>query len=143
MEEITCNKTYQEHTLIKVLGITSLTILIFAGVAGAAPFAYVTTMGDYDQKGHYYDMNYNGTVPTPNVAVIDTATDNVIATVPVGTSSRKIVISPDGNKVYLGNFYNKSVTVINTETNTVTATVPVGEWPMGIAVTPDGKRYMW
>ncbi|AKB54495.1 hypothetical protein A9239_09645 [Methanosarcina sp. A14] len=46
MEKITCDKIHREHTLIRVLGITSLTILILAGVASAAPFAYVTNLGD-------------------------------------------------------------------------------------------------
>jgi hypothetical protein len=41
MEEKTYDKIYQEHTFVIVLGITSLTILILAGVAGSAPFVYL------------------------------------------------------------------------------------------------------
>ena len=45
MEEITYDKKYREHTLIRILGITALAILILMDVAGAAPFAYVTSSG--------------------------------------------------------------------------------------------------
>ena len=39
------NKARRENTLIRALGITGLAILILVGVAGAAPFAYVTSLG--------------------------------------------------------------------------------------------------
>ncbi len=128
MEEITCNKTYRENTLIKVLGITSLTILIFAGVAGAAPFAYVTNMGNYSN-----DTNYNGTVApvahTPTVAVIDTATNNITARVPLGGGwPVGVAVNPAGTKVYVVDspMSVSTVYVIDTATNTVSAKVNIG-----------------
>jgi YVTN family beta-propeller protein len=74
------------------------------------------------------------------VSVIDTTTNTVIATVPVGRDPRGVAVTPDGTKVYVTNFDDNTVSVIGTVTNTVFATIPVGEQPTGLAVTPDGSR---
>ena len=74
------------------------------------------------------------------VSVIDTATNTVTATVPVGKCPMGVAVSPDGTKVYVANEGSNNVSVIDTATNTVTATVTVGKSPYGIAVTPDGTK---
>lgn len=79
-------------------------------------------------------VNNHGTV-----TVIDTATNKVTATVPVGADSYGIAISPDGRQVYVANSGSANVTVISTSTSTVTATVPVGAGPRQIAFSPDGS----
>ncbi|WP_455565210.1 YncE family protein [Methanosarcina barkeri] len=144
MEEITYDKIYREHTLLKIFGIASLTILILAGVACTAPFAYVTNMGDYNLRGYYYDTNYNGTLPTPNVAVIDTATNNVTARVPLGDGwPVGVAVSPAGTKVYVVDspMDVSNVYVIDTATNMVSAKVNIGSsYPSEITVNPAGTR---
>jgi len=76
---------------------------------------------------------------TPNtVSVINTATNLVIATIPVGTNPEGLAIRPDGAFVYVANNGSGDVSVINTTTNTVTATVSLGPNPIDIAVLPDG-----
>ncbi len=74
------------------------------------------------------------------VSVIDTATNNIIATVDVGSSPTGIAVSPDGTKVYVTNYDDNTTSVIDTATNNVIATVNVGAGPMGVAVSPDGKK---
>jgi len=74
------------------------------------------------------------------VSVIDTATNTVIATIPVGFEPVGVAVTPDGSKVYITNNNSSTVSVIDTVTNTVTATIPVGLFPFGVAVTPDGSR---
>ena len=74
------------------------------------------------------------------VSVIDTATNNVTATVPVGTGPFGVAINPDGKEAYVANIYSNTTSVINTTNNTVIATVPVGIYPSGVSVTPDGKE---
>jgi YVTN family beta-propeller protein len=78
-----------------------------------------------------------------NVSVIDTETNTVIATIPVGTFPMGVAVSPDGSKVYVTNTASASnnVSVIDTAKNRVTATIPVGQFPLGVAVTPDGARH--
>ena len=102
-------------------------VLCFAAIAlpycaHAAPFAYISNSG------------------SNNVSVIDTATNTVIATVPVGTTPYAVAVSPDGAQVYVANSGSNDVSVISTATNMVTATVKVGRAPRGVAVTPDSAR---
>jgi YVTN family beta-propeller protein len=84
----TSNKVYKQLNIMKVLGITALAILILMGVAGAAPFAYITN----------YDSN--------NVSVIDTATNKVTTTVDVGYHPAGIAVIPDGTKAYVETLYD-------------------------------------
>ena len=74
------------------------------------------------------------------VSVIATATDTVIATIPVGDRPSGAAVSPDGRKVYVTNGFANSVSVIATKTNTVSDTIAVGMFPQFLAVTPDGGR---
>ena len=125
-------KIRRGHALIKVLGIAVLAFIMLVGITGAAPYAYITNSGDN------------------TVSVIDTATNTVTATVPVGTGPYGVAVTPDGKKVYVmcpeddcgaidpGSFY-----VIGTSTNTVIAKVPEGGaygGPVGVAVSPDGTK---
>jgi len=75
-----------------------------------------------------------------SVHVINTATNNVTDTVPVGSFPKGITVSPDGKKVYVTNSWNDNVSVIDTAINAVTATVPVGRFPEGIAINPTGTK---
>ena len=74
------------------------------------------------------------------VSVINTTTNTVIATIPVGNFPYGATVTPDGTKVYVTNYNGNTVSVINTATNNVTATVNVGSHPMGVAVTPDATK---
>src|SRR5258706_16261865 len=77
------------------------------------------------------------------VSVIDTATDTVIAAIPVGLTPFGVAVSPDGSKVYITNQSSNTVSVIDTAANMVSATIPVGLSPLGAAVNPDrGKGYV-
>jgi YVTN family beta-propeller protein len=91
-----------------------------------------------------YVANYDGTV-----SAIDTATNTVITTIPVGAAPRNLAVSPNGNRVYVANSNANTVSVIATNTNTVVDTIVVGVpqdepgefsrvWD--IAVSPDGSR---
>jgi YVTN family beta-propeller protein len=74
------------------------------------------------------------------VSVIDTATNTVTATIPVGSQPVGVAVAPDRSKAYVGNANSNDVSVIDTATNTVTATIPVGTFPQGVAVTPHGRK---
>src|SRR6266513_240416 len=106
------------HRLALLLGVLVLSPVVWAG----APQAYITNLND-------------GTV-----SVIDTASNTVMATVPVGLFPIGVAVTPDGAHVYVANQGGGNVSVIATASNTVTATVTVGPSPTGVAVTPDGTR---
>ncbi len=72
--------------------------------------------------------------------MIDTATNTVSATIPVGITPLGVAVSPDGSKVYVTNAFSNTVWVIDTATNTVSATIPVGFTPVGVAINPDGSK---
>jgi YVTN family beta-propeller protein len=74
-----------------------------------------------------------------SVSVIDTATNTVVATIPVG-DPYGVAITPDGTRAYVGDTNSRTVSVIDTATNTVVATIPVGGNPYGLAITPNGTR---
>jgi YVTN family beta-propeller protein len=78
-----------------------------------------------------------------DVSVIDTATNKVIATIPVGAFPLGIAVTPDGRRVYVANAcygFCGYVSMIDTATNIVIATIPVGYSPSGVAVAPDGGK---
>ncbi len=68
--------------------------------------------------------------------MINTATNTVIATIPVGTAPHGVAITPDGAFAYVGNEYSNTVSVIDTATNTLVDTV------QGVAVAPEGVAIM-
>ena|ERR1700730_7177537 len=74
------------------------------------------------------------------VSVIDTATNKVTATIPVGFSPYGVAVSPDGGRVYVTNENSTAMSVIDATTNMVITTIPVGFAPEGVAVSPDGSK---
>ena len=59
------------------------------------------------------------------VTVIDTLTNAVLSTIPVGSSPTRVAVTQDGARVYVANTGGSSVSVIDTSTNAVVATVPL------------------
>ena len=79
------------------------------------------------------------------VAVIDLATNTVVATISVALKPIGVAITPNGAHAYIAG--QGSVSVIEVATNTVIATIQKGAhggfgWPVA-AVTPDGTRVYW
>ena len=122
MKETKYDKIFRGNTFNKTLGITALAFLMLVSLAGALPFAYITN------------------AESNNVSVIDTTTNKVTATIPVGSNPMGVAISPDGTKVYVVNAHSNDVSIIDTATNIVIATVPVGSSPKGVAVSSNGKK---
>ena len=94
------------------------------GVAAAAPKAYVGVFKD------------------DAVAVIDTAQNKVVGTIPVPKGPHGLVITPNGRKVYVSSDGASTVSVIDTASDRVTATIEVGANPHGLAVSGDGRRVL-
>jgi len=73
-----------------------------------------------------------------NVSVIDTTTNTVVATIPVGNMPSGIAITPSETYVYVANYFSNTISVIDTTINAVVATIPVADRPFNIAITPNG-----
>src|ERR1700730_13192198 len=67
------------------------------------------------QNAYIKNLNSNA------VSVIDTATNTVVATIPVGTSPQGVAITPDGTKVYVANGSDSTVSGTATDSNPCTA----------------------
>jgi YVTN family beta-propeller protein len=68
------------------------------------------------------------------VSVIDTSSNRIIATVPVGKRPWNMALTPDGRKLYVANGRSNSVTVIDAESFAILRQIPVGELPWGVLV---------
>ncbi len=103
-------------------GCCAAAMLACAVAAHAAPFAYITNQGSHD------------------VSVIDLASQQVVATVPVGRSPAGVVASSRAGKVFVSNPDSKNISVIDMSSQKVIATVPAGDGPVGIDASRDGTR---
>jgi gliding motility-associated-like protein len=76
-----------------------------------------------------------------DVSVINTATNTIVTTIPVGQYPTSLSVSPDGTRVYVTNQRSNSVSVISTASNTVLSTITIaGFSPNNVVVSPDGLR---
>jgi YVTN family beta-propeller protein len=76
------------------------------------------------------------------VSVIDTTTNKVTTTIPVGDLGGEVgvAVAPGGRRVYVANDADPgALLVIDTVKNTVIASIPIGSYPLGVAVAPDGR----
>src|SRR5262245_6452118 len=85
---------------------------------------------------------YIGLFKDNAVAVVDTATDGLLTTIPVPAGPHGLAITPDGRKVSVSSDAASPVSVVDTATDRVTTTLEVGATPHGLAITPDGARVL-
>ena len=79
---------------------------------------------------------------TNQVYVIDTRTNTVVTTVPVGLRPNGIGVTPDGTRVLVANSADRSISVIDTSTNQVVQTLSLGGAPAylgDLVIAPDGR----
>jgi YVTN family beta-propeller protein len=81
---------------------------------------------------------------TNNVSVLNTETNKVVATIPVGDPSYGAVVSPVGGKVYVGTYEGTSgleggnIISIDPTTNAVVSSLSLNTGPSDMVVSPDG-----
>lgn len=74
------------------------------------------------------------------VWAIDTASNKVVAKVPVGKHPAHVVVSGDGSTAYITNGTDNTVSVVDTATRRVSDVIAVGVSPHGLRISPDGKE---
>lgn len=74
------------------------------------------------------------------VGVVDTATNTLLTSVPVGSGPFDVAVAPSSERVYVSNSSSGTVSVINATNNQAITSIPVGSGSDGIEVTPDGTR---
>ncbi len=115
---------------------------VSANIATAEPIAWGIA---FDSKNdRMYVVNWNGvsccTPDNSSVSVINTATNRLIANIPVGDKSYEIAFDSANDRMYVTNYNDDTVSVISTATNSVIATVSVGDRPLGIAFDSANNR---
>lgn len=74
------------------------------------------------------------------VEVIETATNQIIQSIPTGDGALKVRTSNDGQRVYCSNHNTNSVSVIDVTTLQLIQNIPVGQHPRNIHTSPDDSR---
>jgi len=69
-----------------------------------------------------------------SVAVIDTRSNSVASTVPVGQRPWNMALTPDGGKLYVANGRSGTVSVIDTRSQTKIRDISVGKLPWGVVM---------
>ncbi len=135
-------------TSFTVVSSTSITAVTASSAAGAGSVLVTTPSGTNVASQIYTyvgipavtarNFAYIPNSTSNTVSVINTATNTVVATIPVGTYPYSVAINPAGTRVYVTNYSTNNVSVIDTATNTVVATVAVGTNPFGVTINPEG-----
>ena len=73
------------------------------------------------------------------ISVVDTATDAVVATIPVGLKPWAVAVSKDGSTAYVSDSGADGVSVVDMRTRKVRATVVVGVRPCDLLLSPDDR----
>ena len=106
-------------------------------VAAAATVAYGQTRTHADEpyaRSAAAGTAYVGLFKDNAVAVVDTVSNRVAATIPVPVGPHGLVITPDGMKVYVSSDGDSTVSVIDTGTNQISKTIDVGPTPHGLTI---------
>jgi len=72
------------------------------------------------------------------VSVISTATDEIIASIDVGSAPHGLAITPDGSRVLVAVYGCNKVGAIDTRTNSIVWKTTVAQ-PHNLGITPDGR----
>jgi YVTN family beta-propeller protein len=77
---------------------------------------------------------YVSTGRSKMVFILDTKTNQVVASLEAGQRPWGIALSPDGKMLYTANGPSNDVSIIDLATNQVTKKIAVGRGPWGVAV---------
>ncbi|MEO7743934.1 MAG: YncE family protein [Usitatibacter sp.] len=101
--------------------LAALLLAAYASVAQAAPFAYVTR-GD------------------GVVRVIDTSSQNIVATINTGGRPEGVGINPEGRRAFVANAATNELHVIDTAAHAIIANLSVAPGPSAVVLNPSGTR---
>jgi YVTN family beta-propeller protein len=73
------------------------------------------------------------------VAVLDTLSNRVITTIPVGTRPYALAVKPDGSEIYVPNHDSGTVSVIDTRTDSLVTDIQVKPNPHWLEFSKDGR----
>lgn len=118
-----------------VVGTAQTASAAITSISVGSPYSMVTSL----DGSRIYVAGY----VTDNVTIINTATNNVIATTDLGAGfgPRSVTLSADGQTLFVTSFFTGDLVTISTATNQVTSTTALGlSYPFGAALSPAGNH---
>lgn len=121
---------------ISVIEVASNTVVVTLNVRHNPAGVAISPDGQFVYVSH----SFSDQTP-PRLSVISTASNLVVAEVPVTTNpveggAHGVAITPDGKFIYVTLSVNNTMAVIETSTDEIIATIGVTDLPFGIAITP-------
>jgi len=113
-----------------------LIVFAAAGAAAAAWSPPASALEDGSTPGRYV---YVPNRASADIAVIDTATDRVVARVAVGKVPHQVVVSAALNKLVASNTQDNTISIVDLATLEVEATVALDSEPEHMALGPNGR----
>ncbi len=118
--------------------------LAVSGSDNIAPFTAVNTgsspvIAHISATSRKANIAYVPDYGSNTVLAVNTVTNKIISTIPVGANPGFVEVSPDGKKVYVANVSGASLSIINTQTNQ-TKDISIFDNPTALIFSKDGTR---
>ena len=96
---------------------------------------------DYDNPGSLAAISPTArgyVTSSSGVLVLDSATGNVLSSIPIPSSA--VAITPDGTRIYLagGTSQAPTITMVDAVTHAIVGTIPLSHYATQLELTPDG-----
>ncbi len=122
----------------------------FVGHIGGATYA-VAVQGDYAYPGvglRLIDALSQGSGLelyitnrlSSEISILDTSSNTVVATIPIGSGPQGITIKQDSSRAYTADSDSDWISVVDLADNSVVTTIPAGDGPVIPALNSDGSR---
>ncbi|WPV01114.1 gliding motility-associated C-terminal domain-containing protein [Mucilaginibacter sp. cycad4] len=118
--------------------------LVASGSDNIAPFTAVNTgssplVAHISATSRKANIAYVPDYGSNTVLAVNTITNEIVSTIPVGANPGFVEVSPDGKKVYIANVSGTSLSIINTQTNQA-RDISIFDNPTALIFSKDGTR---
>ncbi|MCW6160183.1 MAG: YncE family protein [Candidatus Micrarchaeales archaeon] len=129
------------HVILPVTtnnGFTSLTTVATTTTVSTTTLSSSTTTSSSTITTTTAEYLYISAQGANKLLEVSTVTNSVVTYLTM-SGPTGVVVSPNGESLYVGDCNNNDVYQVSTSTFTVTNTIPVGACPYDLAITPDGS----
>ncbi|QLH47492.1 MAG: T9SS type A sorting domain-containing protein [Bacteroidota bacterium] len=85
-------------------------------------------------------MAYVANLFGQTVSVLNTSSNTVVATIPVGYGPFDVAVHPNGSKVYVSNDGDSIINIIDAVSNTAIGSINIGSSSLCLTISPDGTK---
>jgi len=124
------NRLYASHLLHSSL---SLVALDGSGVSSLATTGGTAGLALDESRDRLWVSGYG----SGTVLAIDTTTDRIVSTIPVGNNPVELALDAGGNHLYVANYTDSTLTVVDRVTERAIALIQCPGNPFGLTVHPD------